>query len=124
MLSRLLGRSREARIAPAVYDRIVAASRVPGLYADLGVPDTVSGRFEMMVLHVFLVLRRLHDGGAPENALGQSVFDTFCSEMDPSLRELGVGDLGVPKRMRQVGQAFYGRTQAYSESIAENDEAA
>ena len=123
MLSRLLGRSREASIAPAVYDGIVAASRAPGLYADLGVPDTVSGRFEMVVLHVFLVVHRLRDGGSPENALGQLVFDTFCNEMDRSLRELGVGDLGVPKRMRQVGQAFYGRTQAYAEAIAGNDKA-
>jgi cytochrome b pre-mRNA-processing protein 3 len=122
MLSRLLGRSRQASIAAAFYDKIVTSARAPGLYAHLGVPDSVSGRFEMVVLHLFLVLHRLRDGGAPENAVGQVVFDTFCSEMDRSLRELGVGDLGVPKRMRQVGEAFYGRTQAYAEAIERNDE--
>jgi cytochrome b pre-mRNA-processing protein 3 len=123
MLSRLFrGRREEARMATALYGGIVAKSRSPALYARLGVPDTVSGRFEMIVLHAFLVLQRLQAGGAVEQGIGQAAFDLFCVDMDRSLRELGVGDIGVPKRMRQVGQAFYGRTRAYAECIASGDE--
>lgn len=109
-------------MATALYGGIVAQSRSPALYARLGVPDTVSGRFEMIVLHAFLVLQRLQAGGAVEQSTGQAAFDLFCVDMDRSLRELGVGDIGVPKRMRQVGQAFYGRTRAYAECIAIGDE--
>jgi cytochrome b pre-mRNA-processing protein 3 len=88
------------------------------------VPDTVSGRFEMVLLHTVLVLRRLQEGGPAEAAIGQTVFDLFCTDMDRSLRELGIGDIGVPKRMRQVGEAFYGRAQVYNDCIARGDEAA
>jgi cytochrome b pre-mRNA-processing protein 3 len=122
MLSRLFGRKPpEARIAATLYGAIVAQAREPALYARLGVPDTVSGRFEMLVLHVFLVIRRLRDGGATGAALGQAIFDAFCTDMDRSLREFGVGDLGVPKRMRQMGEAFYGRTRAYGEAVDAGD---
>jgi cytochrome b pre-mRNA-processing protein 3 len=125
MLSRLFGRKPpEARIAATLYGAIVAQAREPALYARLGVPDTVSGRFEMLVLHVFLVVRRLRDGGSEGDAIGQAVFDTFCTDMDRSLRELGIGDLGVPRRMRQMGEAFYGRARAYGEAVDAGDEAA
>jgi len=124
MLSRLFGGGREqARIATALYGAIVAQSRSPALYARLEVPDTVSGRFEMIILHAFLVLQRLQDGATAEQKTGQAAFDLFCIDMDRSLRELGVGDIGVPRRMRQVGEAFYGRTRAYGECIARGDEA-
>jgi cytochrome b pre-mRNA-processing protein 3 len=121
MLSRLLGRGRSAPIAPALYEAIIDQARAPALFSDLGVPDTVSGRFEMVVLHLFLVVHRLRQGGEQANAAGQGAFDLFCTDMDRSLRELGVGDLGVPKRMRRVGEAFYGRTQAYADCIARAD---
>jgi cytochrome b pre-mRNA-processing protein 3 len=117
MLSRLLGRGPTARTAPALYEAIVDQARAPALFSDLGVPDTVSGRFEMVVLHLFLVVRRLRQGDERANEAGQGAFDLFCTDMDLSLRELGVGDLGVPRRMREVGEAFYGRTQAYADCI-------
>ncbi len=123
MLGGLFGRNRAARIGPAVYGAIVTESRNPALYKALAVPDTVSGRFEMVVLHLFLVLHRLRDGGPEEAAVGQSMFDFFCTQMDRSLREMGVGDLGVAKRMRQVGEAFYGRTQVYHGCVERHDEA-
>jgi cytochrome b pre-mRNA-processing protein 3 len=90
-------------------------------YRDLGVPDTVNGRFDMLVLHVWMVLRRLKSvkGGA---AFGQALFDRFCNDMDGNLREMGVGDLTVPKRMQAFGEAFYGRTAAYDLALADGEE--
>jgi cytochrome b pre-mRNA-processing protein 3 len=95
-----------------IYGMIVTQAREPLFYRDLGVPDTVNGRFDLLVLHLWLVLRRLKsiEGGT---ALSQALFDRFCADMDDNLREMGVGDLTVPKRMQAFGEAFYGRTAAY-----------
>jgi cytochrome b pre-mRNA-processing protein 3 len=95
-----------------IYGMIVAQAREPLFYARLGVPDTVNGRFDMVLLHLWMVLRRLRssEGGAE---LSQALFDHFCGDMDDNLREMGVGDLTVPKRMRKFGEAFYGRAAAY-----------
>jgi cytochrome b pre-mRNA-processing protein 3 len=96
----------------AIYGMIVAQAREPLFYAGLGVPDTVNGRFDMVLLHLWMVLRRLRpvEGGA---TLSQALFDHFCGDMDANLREMGVGDLTVPKRMQKFGEAFYGRAAAY-----------
>ena len=96
----------------AIYGMIVTQAREPLFYRALGVPDTVNGRFDLLLLHLWLVLRRLKsvEGGA---ALSQALFDHFCNDMDDNLREMGVGDLTVPKRMQAFGEAFYGRTAAY-----------
>ena len=96
----------------AIYGMIVTQAREPLLYRDLGVPDTVNGRFDLLVLHLWLVLRRLKsiEGGI---GFSQALFDRFCDDMDDNLREMGVGDLTVPKRMQAFGEAFYGRTAAY-----------
>src|SRR3979490_1450818 len=96
----------------AIYGMIVAQAREPLFYRAMGVPDTVNGRFDMVLLHLWMVLRRLRggEGGAgPPPAL----FDHFGGDMDANLRELGVGDLTVPKRMQKFGEAFYGRAAAY-----------
>ena len=118
MFARLF-RSDSAAEAAAVaaYGAIVAQARAPALYATLGVPDSVTGRFEMVVLHTVLVIERLRQGGAGGAALGQLVFDSFCRDMDQSLRELGFGDLAVPKRMKKLGEGFYGRAEAYGRTI-------
>jgi len=96
----------------AIYGMIVAQVREPVFYRDLGVPDTVGGRFDLLLLHLWMILRRLKPiaGGA---GLSQALFDHFCDDLDANLREMGVGDLTVPKRMRAFGEAFYGRTAAY-----------
>ena len=96
----------------AIYGMIVTQAREPVFYRDLGVPDTVNGRFDLLVLHLWMVLRRMRpmEGGAD---LSQSLFDRFCDDMDGNLREMGVGDLTVPKRMQAFGEAFYGRAAAY-----------
>ncbi len=106
-----------------LYGMIVAQARLPSFYRDYAVADTVNGRFELIVLHLALVLDRL--AGSPElQAIGQGVFDRFCQDMDHNLREMGIGDLKVPKEMRRLGEAFYGRSQAYRAAWAETDDGA
>jgi cytochrome b pre-mRNA-processing protein 3 len=110
-------RSRLSGTIEAIYGMIVAQSREPLFYRDLGVPDTVDGRFDLLVLHLWMVLRRLRrgEGGV---GLAQALFDRFCSDMDDNLREMGVGDLAVPKRMQAFGEAFYGRAAAYDLALS------
>jgi cytochrome b pre-mRNA-processing protein 3 len=99
----------------AIYGMIVAQAREPLFYQALAVPDTVNGRFDMVLLHLWMVLRRLKAIDGEE--LSQALFDRFCSDMDANLREMGVGDLTVPKRMQAFGEAFYGRSAAYDRAI-------
>jgi cytochrome b pre-mRNA-processing protein 3 len=111
-----------------LYGAIVAQARTPAFYTLYGVADTVEGRFELIVLHLVLVLRRLHGkGGAgtqpnsPAGEIGQLLFDVFCRDLDDNLREMGVGDLAVPRRMRRFGEAFYGRQAAYEAALTSAD---
>src|ERR1700744_1290378 len=115
----------------SLYGAIVAQARLPAFYIHYGVPDSVEGRFELLVLHLVLVLRRLADreavaaGGpllGPGSGLwGRRFFDVFCRDLDDNLREMGVGDLAVPRRMRQFGEAFYGRQAAYGTALDVSD---
>jgi len=116
-------RSPDRHTIAALYGAIVAQARLPVFYAAYGVPDTANGRFDMILLHATLVLRRLRAGGSPIQALGQGVFDEFCRDMDDNLREMGTSDLGVPKKMRKLAQAFYGRAQAYDLALDQGDDA-
>ena len=119
MFSRLFSRIRhDEDIAASLYGAIVAQARSPALYAEIGVPDSVSGRFEMVVLHVVILARRLKVGSEAARAAGQGVFDHFCRDMDNSLREMGIGDLSVPRHMRNVGEAYFGRAEAYEPGLA------
>jgi cytochrome b pre-mRNA-processing protein 3 len=105
----------------AIYGMIVTQAREPLFYRDLGVPDTVNGRFDLLLLHLWMVLRRFRsarDGAT----LSQALFDRFCEDMDANLREMGVGDLTVPKRMQAFGEAFYGRVAAYDAALATGGE--
>jgi cytochrome b pre-mRNA-processing protein 3 len=103
-----------------LYGMIVAQARLPTFYRDYAVADTVNGRFDLIVLHLAVVLDRLM-GDAALQSLGQGIFDRFCQDMDHNLREMGVGDLKVPKEMRRMGEAFYGRAQAYRSAWAATD---
>jgi cytochrome b pre-mRNA-processing protein 3 len=96
-----------------IYGAVVAQARMPAFYDECGVPDTVEGRFDMIVLHLFLVLRRMRAPAFEKGGLRQAVFDRFCSDLDANLREMGVGDLTVPRRMQSFAEAFYGRSAAY-----------
>lgn len=121
MKSPLFRRNRQDDIIAALYGAIVAQARAPGLYRACGVPDTVNGRLEMILLHAFLFFRRVRGEAASVRALGQEVFDLFCRDMDGNLREMGVGDLAVPGQMRQIGEAFYGRAAVYEAALAAGD---
>ena len=106
----------------AIYGMIVTQAREPLFYRDLGVPDTVNGRFDLIVLHLWMVLRRLGKiAGMTEPA--QALFDRFCADLDDNLREMAVGDLAVPKKMQAFGEAFYGRIAAYDVALTDSPEA-
>ena len=101
-----------------LYGAIVAQARSPGFYRAYGVPDTVEGRFDMIVLHLVLLFRRLTRDPNADRGLTQCLFDRFCLDMDHNLREMGVSDLAVPKQMRKLGEAFYGRAEAYERALS------
>ena len=105
----------------AVYSAIVAQSRQPVFYAEWSVPDTVTGRFDMISLHMALLFRRLRSETGPRKDFSQAVFDLFFRDMDRSLREMGVGDLGVPKRIQKMGNIFFGLLAALNEPMDRND---
>ena len=108
----------------ALYGMIVAQARNPEFYRGYGVPDSVEGRLDMIMLHMVLVLRQLTKVHGTVPPAGQQLFDRFCQDIDGNLREMGVGDLAVPKRMQKVGEAFYGRSKVYESALADDDPAA
>jgi cytochrome b pre-mRNA-processing protein 3 len=120
-------RRRDNRNIQTLYGAIVAQARSSCFYTLYEVADNVEGRFELIVLHLVLLLRRL---GRQENAearrtvdqaVGQPLFDAFCRDLDDNLREMGVGDLAVPREMRRFGEAFYGRQAVYNAAFAGGD---
>lgn len=123
MILPLFRRDRRSATIAALYGAIVAQARSPAFYLAYGVPDTVAGRLDMIILHIVLVLRRLGDG-TEARALGQGLFDRFCTDMDDNLREMGVGDMAVPKHMLRFGEAFFGRRTAYDAALADVDDKA
>jgi cytochrome b pre-mRNA-processing protein 3 len=105
----------------SIYGMIVAQAREPLFYRELGVRDSVDGRFDMLLLHLWLAMRELKLKQAPR-ALSQGLVERFCSDMDDNLRELGTADLRVPKKMQEFGRAFYGRAAAYDMALAAGPE--
>ena len=119
--------SRKPRIGSAhyaLYEAIVAQSRQTHFYADWGVPDTVTGRFDMISLHMALVLRRLKREGPGTIVFSQTLFDLFFKDMDRSLREMGVGDISVPKRIEKMGGLFYGLVDGLGDALNSDDDGA
>ncbi|MEQ8964625.1 MAG: ubiquinol-cytochrome C chaperone family protein [Azospirillaceae bacterium] len=118
LFSRLRRGTDPARTAaPELYTALVERARAPDFYRTLGVPDTVDGRFDLIVLHAHLLFRRLRGGGEAAERLSQAVFDYMMSDMDRNLREMGVGDLGVGKRIKAMARAYYGRARAYDAAL-------
>ncbi len=117
--------SRKTKVNEAIvvrtYETIVAAARQPEYFSDWHVPDTALGRFESLSLHMILFLRRAKSASQPLRELGQEVVEEFFKDVDHSLRELGIGDAGVPKRMKKLAKMFYGRAETYDHAIANND---
>lgn len=105
----------------ALYGAAVRQARTPAFYLDGGVPDTVEGRFEMVAVHACLVLRRLREGGPEGKETGQKVFDLLFDDLDQTLREMGVGDLSVGKKIKALASSFYGRMQAYDQGFKDEE---
>lgn len=120
LLKHLFGSSSDRRAAEALYASAVAQARLGSFYGDSKVPDTLDGRFDMVALHVFLILHRLK-GDARAKRVAQALFDAMFADMDRGLRELGAGDLGVGRRVKAMAKAFYGRVAAYERGLAEGE---
>ncbi len=116
------GRQRR-RCAVALYDQLVEQARQPVFYAEFGVPDTLDGRFEMIVLHTVLVLDRLRGQGDAAKGFSQILFDHMLADFDSGLRIVGVADLRVAGKLKQMAKAYYGRALAYSEGLKQGDAA-
>lgn len=124
MILGLFRRKKRDETIGTLYGAIVAQARDPAFYRDHGVGDTVTGRFELVTLHVFLLLHRLKEEPEERRQLGQDLFDLFFLDLDRGLRELGVGDTKVPKRIKEMGEAFYGRVKAYDDALADRQSGA
>lgn len=117
MLNWLTDRSKSRRKAEELYGRVVTAARQRELYSVLNVPDTPEGRFEMVAVMLFLALERLKKAGAEGDGLAQLAIEAFVTDMDDCLREMGVGDLSVPKKVKRAAAAFYERAAAYRTAL-------
>jgi cytochrome b pre-mRNA-processing protein 3 len=104
-----------------LYGAIVAQARLPVFYRSLGVPDTLEGRFALLSLHLFAALHRLKTAGAEGAGLAQELVDRFAEDMDTVLRELGVSDLSVPRKMRALAASSQGLVEAYENALAEGE---
>ena len=119
-------KQRKARKEAAIrlYDMAVAQSRAPEFYARMGVADTIDGRFDLLTLHIYLIMDRLYALGPEGRTLAQTLFDRMFHMVDLSLREMGFGDLGIPKHMKKMMKAFNGRAHSYHAALAAgNDDA-
>jgi len=118
-------KNKTQQVARDLYAQALSNTRAPAFYIDGGVPDTFDGRFDLLMLHLFLILNPLIE--TPENdAIAQAVFDVTFKDMDQTLREMGIGDMGVPKHQKRMMKAFNGRMHSYKiaiepESFADKD---
>jgi cytochrome b pre-mRNA-processing protein 3 len=122
-LASLFRRNRHRDAALRLYESIVEQAREPVFFTHFGVPDTFDGRFELVVLHGFLVLNRLKAERPPAAELAQELFDVMFADFDRTLREVGVGDLAVGRHVKTMAQAFYGRVAAYETALLAGDTA-
>lgn len=109
--------------ALALYSSAVTHARAPVFYEEYEVADTPDGRFDLIMLHVYFILRRLKGDDGTARDLAQAVFDTMFADMDQNLREMGAGDIGVSYRVKDMARAFYGRIAAYDEGLDASDRA-
>jgi cytochrome b pre-mRNA-processing protein 3 len=125
MIFSLFGRRKtNQRVVDDTYVHLTEAARQPLFYERFGVPDTVMGRFEMVAVHMVLFLRRAGQADGPLRAFTQEMVDTFFQDIDHSIREIGIGDTGVPKRMKKFAKMFYGRVESYSVALNAGDRVA
>jgi len=121
LIARVLqGPGSTKQVASKLFERLVAQARARVFYEQLGVPDTVDGRFDMVALHTFLIFQRLRGQGDQSAMLAQALYDTLILDLEASLRQLGAGDVGVGKRIRVMTEALQGRFKAYETALAGN----
>jgi cytochrome b pre-mRNA-processing protein 3 len=117
MLAWFTKRNSEARVASELYGLIVTAARQPEFYLAGGVPDTKEGRFALLVLHMALALERLRPEGDKGAALGQALIEAFVTDIDDNMREIGIGDLSVPRNVKKAAAALENRWNRYREHL-------
>lgn len=120
-LASLFRRNRYRAQAHAAYTSIVEQARAPDFFLDLEVPDSLDGRFEMIAVHMFLVLNRLKAERAATEEFAQALFDAMFADLDRGLREMGASDMGVGKRVKEMATGFYGRIAAYEKGLEGDD---
>jgi cytochrome b pre-mRNA-processing protein 3 len=124
-------------VLESLYGEVVRRARQPALYLTWGVPDTLDGRYDMLVLHAYVLFRRLgtlrrdeaRQTGRPEaetetGGLSQALFDHMLRDLDTNLREAGVSDMRIGSRMKKLTKSFYGRVGSYDEALAVGNDAA
>lgn len=121
MLASLKTRAENRRKAGEIYGAIVTQARQPDFYSALGIADTPGGRYEMVVLHLFLVLERLRTLPSAAPTLPRLLVEAFITDMDDSLREMGTGDLAVPKKVRRAAAGLYERGADYKAALSAGD---
>ena len=121
--SYLTGRNQPKATATELYGRVVAQARAPWFYSELGVPDTPEGRFELVLLHVTLLLHRLKLEGSAAEPAARALAEAFVTDMDDCLREMGVGDMTVAKKVKKAAAALFDRTRDYGEALATEGDA-
>lgn len=122
MLERFRNRRARREQALQLHEAIVEQSRMPGFYAQLGVPDTMLGRYEMVCLHAYLVLTRLNRESEEGHRVAQRLHDLIFDDFDVALREAGLGDMGVGKRIKKLARNLHGRISVYEAGLAAGDE--
>jgi cytochrome b pre-mRNA-processing protein 3 len=122
MLRWLRKRSETARRAKELYGSVVTAARQPAFYGIVGVPDTPEGRFELVALHLYLALESLRVADPAADDLSQRTIEVFVEDMDDCMREMGVGDLTVPKKVKRAAAAFYERATTYGRDLIAGEE--
>ncbi len=121
MIASLLRQRQNRQLIDTLHQRLVAAARRPALFLPpYDVPDTVEGRFDLLLLLAIILLRRLERLPAPGPEIGQDLVDALFQHFDSALREMGVGDLSVPKRMKKLAEAFGGRNAVYRDALADD----
>lgn len=121
LLDSFRSKKRQEDTAAKLYVACVDQARSPAFFLDMGVPDTVDGRFDLIILHTMLLIRRLRLNGAEAAAVSQSVLNLMFADMDRNLREMGVGDLSVGKQVKKMAKAFYGRSETWEKSLDDDD---
>lgn len=110
-----------------MYKSVMDQARQPAFFTAMAVPDSIEGRFDMLMVHSILALRRLKaiKGGQAEEAAdrSQNLADVLFKDLDRALRETGVGDPSMPKKMNKLAAAFFGRGKAFGEALDSADQA-